>query len=239
MIWVHGGSFAGGSHTVTVAGVRVYDPSAFVQRSVTIGKPVLVVGINYRTGPLGFLASSKLTALNQAHDEPVGNYGLHDQRRAIDWVVRNIVGFGGDPQQITLYGTSAGAASCHYQVLSDWEKRFQRTIIVSATALGLGPASPEQHEALFDGYVAALGLKADQLDIVALLSELPVQKLLDGSKGLNLGPIYKPLIDGDFIKDAPAQRMSNRVKRGPDMMIGSCAYEVCFSPCNIHTIRGL
>ncbi|KAH8691540.1 Alpha/Beta hydrolase protein [Talaromyces proteolyticus] len=226
MIWVHGGAFAGGSHTVIAGGRYVYDPIDFVQKSVEIGKPVMVVGINYRTGPLGFLTSSELAAINKAHGEPVGNYGLHDQLRAVEWVVRFGDGLGGNPKQITLYGTSAGAASVHYHLLSGWECGFQRAILGSGTALGIGPLSSDRHQALFDEYTSRLGLKKDQADLIARLIDIPVEQIVDASNCSDtLGSVYHPLIDVDFIGNAAAQRHSNKKKEGTDIMIGSCDYE--------------
>jgi carboxylesterase type B len=226
MIWVHGGAYAGGSHTVIAGGRYVYDPDDFVRRSVEIGKPVMVVGINYRTGPLGFLTSRELQAINQAHGEPVGNYGLHDQRRAVEWLARFADGFGGDPGQVTLFGTSAGAGSVHYHVLSDWHCAFQGAILASGNAFGLGPQSLDRHQSMFDKYLVRLGLKGSPTEVLTQLTELSVQLLVDGLNCSDLGPVYHPLIENDFIHDPETQRHANAAKKGADLMIGSCDYEV-------------
>ena len=73
------------------------DPTALVEWSVSQGKPVIVVGINYRLGPFGFLYSHDLDAESRSTTSPFnGNYALHDQRLALEWLHRHISGFGGD-----------------------------------------------------------------------------------------------------------------------------------------------
>ena len=108
MLWIHGGALVVGESDS-------YDPV----RLVTKGD-VIVVTINYRLGYFGFLATSGL----DAEGHLAGNYGLLDQQFAMDWVRRNIAGFGGDPTQVTIFGESAGGLS----VLSN---------LVSPTAYGL------------------------------------------------------------------------------------------------------
>ncbi|KAI1771328.1 alpha/beta-hydrolase [Hypoxylon cercidicola] len=93
MFWIHGGAFAGGTGN---------DPTSDGGNLASRGD-VVVVGINYRLSTLGFLA------LNDGVTN--GNYGLADQINAIDWVRNNIKDFGGDPDRITIFGQSAGAAS--------------------------------------------------------------------------------------------------------------------------------
>ncbi|OKP05002.1 Para-nitrobenzyl esterase [Penicillium subrubescens] len=93
MFWIHGGAFTGGSGS---------DPT-FDGGNLASRGDVVVVTINYRLGTLGFLA------LNDGITN--GNYGMADQITALDWVRRNIQDFGGDPNQITIFGQSAGAGS--------------------------------------------------------------------------------------------------------------------------------
>ncbi len=98
MLWIHGGAFSGGfGHEIE------FDGEAFARRGV------ILVTINYRVGLCGFMAHPLLTAENGGKGS--GNYGLFDQLAALQWVRRNIRAFGGDPDNITVFGQSAGAGS--------------------------------------------------------------------------------------------------------------------------------
>lgn len=100
ILWIHGGAFTGGTGSDPT-----FDGSNLASRG-----DVVVVTINYRLGTLGFLA------LNDGLTN--GNYGLADQITALDWVRRNVQDFGGDPDRVTIFGQSAGAASVRALVAS-------------------------------------------------------------------------------------------------------------------------
>ena len=104
MVWIHGGGFTGGAGSL-------YDPSVIVEKGQTI-----VVTINYRLGPLGYLALPGLSAENAKGSS--GNYGLEDQQAALRWVRANIAQFGGNPFNLTIFGESAGGASVCDQIAS-------------------------------------------------------------------------------------------------------------------------
>ncbi|XP_022079650.1 uncharacterized protein LOC110973268 [Acanthaster planci] len=110
MVYIHGGSLVGGEGAL-------YDGSL-----IALQGQVIVVNMNYRLGLLGFLSTGD--------DSAPGNYGLWDQRLAIQWVKGNIANFGGDPDQITIFGESAGGWSVTYQMISPLNDRnlFQRVI---------------------------------------------------------------------------------------------------------------
>jgi carboxylesterase type B len=98
-VWIHGGGFSIGS-----SADRIYNLSDLVNTSQQLHMPVIVASINYRLGVLGFLAGSELAAEGNV------NLGLHDQRLALRWVQENIVAFGGDPENVTIFGESAYSA---------------------------------------------------------------------------------------------------------------------------------
>src|SRR6185503_9727961 len=98
MFWIYGGGFNEGSSSVAV-----YDGTELAK------KGVIVVSVNYRVGPLGFLTHPELT--KESEHQSSGNYGLLDQIAALRWVRDNIAAFGGDPNQVTIFGQSAGALS--------------------------------------------------------------------------------------------------------------------------------
>ncbi|KAL6076543.1 Carboxylic ester hydrolase [Balamuthia mandrillaris] len=117
MVWIFGGSFIMGS-------ANLYDGSDLAAQGV------IVVTINYRLGPFGFLALPELKAENP--DQPTGFYGMLDQRAALQWVQSNIAAFGGDPSQVTVFGESAGGASAAYHLVANRSAGlFQRVLIQS------------------------------------------------------------------------------------------------------------
>lgn len=103
MIWFHGGGW------VTGAGRSdFYGPKHFLDHDVVL------VGVNYRLGPLGFLSTEDMIS--------PGNQGMKDQAQSIRWVHENIRSFGGDPNRVTIFGESAGGASVHYHMISELSK---------------------------------------------------------------------------------------------------------------------
>jgi para-nitrobenzyl esterase len=98
MVWIYGGGFSSGGNTVPL-----YDGEELAK------KGIVVVALNYRVGMLGFLAHPELSAENP--DQTSGNYGILDQIAGLEWVKKNIAAFGGDPDNVTIAGQSAGAFS--------------------------------------------------------------------------------------------------------------------------------
>jgi len=117
MVWIHGGGYTSG-------GALEQDTSRLVQKA-----DVIVVSINYRLGPLGFLAHPALTAESPGDS---GNFGLLDQQAALEWVKANIAQFGGDPGNVTIFGVSAGGNSVWAHMISPKSAGlFQRAISIS------------------------------------------------------------------------------------------------------------
>ncbi|KAJ7089265.1 Alpha/Beta hydrolase protein [Mycena belliarum] len=130
MLWVHGGGDRGYGSS------WVYDGGSIVRKSMLIEKPVIVVTFNFRIGLFGFAASNLIRADNAAAgDVGVGNYALYDQRTAMEWIHRFILEFGGDPNNVTVFGESSGAADILFHLLSkpnEHRPLFHRAIIQSA-----------------------------------------------------------------------------------------------------------
>lgn len=115
IIHIHGGAFVFGQGSD-------WGPKFITTR------PMILVNLNYRLGPLGFLSSSD--------DLIPGNMGLKDQATALKWVQENIQLFGGDPNRVTITGFSAGGASVHLHYMSEWSTNlFQNGISHSGSAL--------------------------------------------------------------------------------------------------------
>ena len=124
MLWIHGGGYTGGFGYETE-----FDGHAFAE------KGVILVTINYRLGMCGFLAHPLLTKENGGKGS--GNYGLFDQLAALKWVKNNIAAFGGDPDNVTVFGQSAGAGSVQSLISSPLAKGYiTRAIIQSGGGLG-------------------------------------------------------------------------------------------------------
>lgn len=131
IVWIHGGSLIrGGSEEA------LYDGTHFAEHGVVF------VSINYRLGPLGWMALPELSA--ESPQGISGNYGLLDQIEALKWVKKNIAAFGGDPDNVTIDGESAGGLSVGYLLASPMARGlFQKAI---GESLGI-QSSPELKEA--------------------------------------------------------------------------------------------
>jgi para-nitrobenzyl esterase len=122
MVWLHGGALVVGESDD-------YDPTKLVEN-----EDVVVVTINYRLGFLGFLAHPALSA--ETNYQGSGDYGWMDQQAALEWVQRNIKNFGGDPDNVTIFGESAGGLSVHAQLASpEAAGLFHRAIVQSGAYL--------------------------------------------------------------------------------------------------------
>ena len=110
MVWIYGGGFYSGTSTLTI-----YDGKILA----SLGD-VIVVSIGYRVGALGFLSLG-------GHREAPGNAGMFDQLMALDWVRQNIDRFGGDPDNVTIFGESAGSVSVSLHLLSPLSQGKVRT----------------------------------------------------------------------------------------------------------------
>lgn len=126
-MWIHGGGLGGGC-----GGDAAFDGEAWVERGV------ILVTINYRLGSLGFLSHPDLSAENPYGAS--GNQGIYDQLAALKWLHANIEAFGGDPDNITVFGQSAGARSTKTLLMSPLTKGLiSRAIIQSGTYLSPKP----------------------------------------------------------------------------------------------------
>lgn len=196
MVWFYGGGlFSGESND--------YDASKLARRGV------IVVTLNYRVGALGFLSQPALNA--EGH--PFANYGIMDQQFALTWVKRNIVAFGGDPDNVTIFGQSGGGTSVMANLVSPLSAGlFQRAINESGTHIA--PMPPAAALKAGEAVAAAAGC-ADQS--AACLRALPVQKVL-ASQGPVVGLVAPdfPVVDGTVITHTAFEAFaSGRFNRVP------------------------
>uniref|UniRef100_A0A3Q3EWC6 Carboxylic ester hydrolase n=1 Tax=Labrus bergylta TaxID=56723 RepID=A0A3Q3EWC6_9LABR len=200
MVYLFGGAFLlGASNDVAILGDSLYDGKEMADRG-----EVIIVTVNYRVGTMGFLSTgdSRLP----------GNYGLWDQHAAISWVRRNIEAFGGNPDNITIFGQSAGAASVSYQMLSPYSKGLFRRAITQC-GVALSPWAHQRNPMIArkvgcwrsdeDEMITCLKM-TDPVDVELFLSLalLPTGVVMDL---LELAPV----IDGDFIPDEPSKLFHN------------------------------
>lgn len=146
-VFIHGGGFMVGSATWPQ-----YDFANFVRLSKAKETPVIAVSLNYRLGAPGFLNSREM---RDAGYKP--NNGIFDQRAALLWVRKHITGFGGDAENITLAGESAGSVSCTYHLQSE-EPLFKRVVLMSGTSLLMSPIPEEAAEKNYRIAMEALDL---------------------------------------------------------------------------------
>lgn len=201
MVWIHGGSFVIGS-----GGSPDYDGQALAEATGAV-----VVTINYRLGPMGFLALGALHDEDPAHPSS-GMYGIEDQRAALAWTRDNIAAFGGDPKNVTIFGESAGGISvCTHLVSPPSQGLFHRAIIESG-ACTTGLATTETTaETQGDALVKALGCDgkspADTLTCIRgkkvdeVLTAMPVSAFNIILGGVSWGTV----VDGLNLTDNPVK----------------------------------
>ena len=162
IVWIYGGAFEVGGAT---------DPQYDCTNLVEENPDVIVVTINYRVSFLGFLHLSHLSDGKDYQD--ASNLGLMDQMMALKWVNENIAGFGGDPDNVTIWGESAGGASCTLLALVKGSHKYFKRVIVQSGAPSQ-TRSEEQAIEITNRFMAELGCKT-----VADLMKLSVEKLTD------------------------------------------------------------
>lgn len=208
MVWIHGGYFNYGG-----GALPHYDGTRLAEEDV------VVVTINYRLGVLGFLGHP---ALSEASPVGVsGNYGLLDQIAALQWIKANIETFGGDPNNITLFGESAGAWSISLLVVSPLAKGlFHRAIAQSGGATGPTPYLKEEKYGKLSGEKAGLNFaKAAGAASLAALRALSVADILKASQ--RAGFYTEPYVDGWFLPDEPRFLMEQGAMHQIPILLGS------------------
>jgi para-nitrobenzyl esterase len=221
MVFIHGGAFIQGASTLPI-----YDGRALAKRGV------VVVSLNYRVGVLGFLATSAL----QQTDGAAGNFGLWDQRLALQWVRDNAAAFGGDPANVTMFGQSAGAASVAIHLVSPGSQSLFDRAIVQSGGGGSNALTQAQAYARYQPAVAALGcagaddvvacLRADSLTVTQLVGAMDAV----ASSGLGL-PAFNPHVDGVMLPSLVATRFSSGNIAAP-LIVGSNADEATLFTAN-------
>jgi para-nitrobenzyl esterase len=217
MVWIYGGGFTGGS-----GGLAWYDGENLAAKG-----PVIVT-FNYRLGSLGFFAHPELA--KESGRNAAGNYGMMDAIAMLQWVKRNIAAFGGDPNNVTIAGESAGAIMVGALVGSPQAKGlFNRAIAQSGGWMGLTMArmqSSADAQAAGAKAVEALGVKT-----IAELRARPLNEL----GGL---PNGRPVIDGYIIPEDLSLTFMNGKQNAVDVLTGSNKDEANFGVCGAAGLAG-
>ena len=203
--WVHGGAYFNGyGHEITM------DGDAWAKRGV------ILVTINYRLGIFGFLAHPELSA--ETSDGTSGNYGTYDQVAALKWVHDYIAQFGGDPDNITVLGQSAGAASIKNLVSSPMSKGFIRNAIIqSGGGISTNAVSEiEQKKAESTGkeFMDKHGYRT-----LKEMRAVPAEELLRIFKEQGMG-LFRPHIDGVLLTESFDVAVRNQHLADASYMIG-------------------
>ncbi|KAG5667648.1 hypothetical protein PVAND_015622 [Polypedilum vanderplanki] len=225
LVYIHGGGFQTGSSS----------PSLYFQPDYLLQKELVIVSFNYRVGAIGFLS------LDDPSLDVPGNAGLKDQRMALKWIKENIKNFGGDPDSITLFGTSAGGASVHYHLISEKSKGlFHRAIAMSGTSLNLNWAHhPRRNYA--ERIARLCGYEGDGSDksVLEFLENADFEKIVEASENILTdeekfqehvvfanGPVVEPYItDHTFIHKSPILMAREAWSKDIDVIFGGTTNE--------------
>ncbi|XP_076248299.1 venom carboxylesterase-6-like [Calliopsis andreniformis] len=219
MLYIHGGSFMTGS-----GGRADFGPDYLLDKNV------LLVTINYRLGIIGFLSTGDKAA--------PGNYGMKDQLLTLKWVKRNIKAFGGNPNNITLFGESAGSASVHLHSLVNISKGyFDRYILQSGLVTygwGFRYDSSYYNKPKIVGILNLCPI-INTYQLVDCLRRVKASNLVKSTKlafsiveqvlAILWGPTVEPDYKGAFITESPVNLIErNEMKESP-LILGNCRNE--------------
>ena len=215
MVWIHGGAFSIGSGSQPL-----YDGSVLARRG-----DVVVVTINYRLGPLGFI---RLADVTNGKIPATGNEGILDQVAALRWVRDNIAEFGGDPGNVTIFGESAGGMSVG-TILAMPSARglFHKAIPQSGASHTGAPVARANRTA--ERVLSKLGVRPGDAGAIRALTpaQLLTGTLLDDGRTPDpeLGMAYQPVADGTLVPRAAIEMVADGSASGVAVMAGSVLEE--------------
>lgn len=192
MMWIHGGANLGGSGS-----------GGFYTDGTLVDHGVLLVTINYRLDVLGYFAHPELARESGRH--AAGNYGLMDQILALQWVHANIARFGGDPNNVTIFGQSAGSMNIGMLIASPLARGlFEKAIGESGSPLFPAPMPRAEAEAASRDFAAEFSIPAGT-DPVKYLRTVPARELIAKASKIQWGHGPRgPVVDGYVLPDSPA-----------------------------------
>jgi para-nitrobenzyl esterase len=209
LVYIHGGAFDSGSGEVLL-----YDGEGLAR------KGIIVVTINYRLGVFGFFCHAGLS--QESPERSCGNYGLLDQIAALAWVKRNIKAFGGDPDNVTVAGQSAGASSVHYLTYSPLAKGLFQRAIAQSGAWDRHTQTPERAQAEARGAELAGKLGGGLADWRAMPADALFEKFR--ASGLQ----FRPIVDGWVLPDQLSALLARSAYADVPLLTGLTADEGSF-----------
>ena len=222
MVWIHGGSFTGGSGSSPI-----YDGTHLAERGVVL------VTVNYRLGRLGFFAHPALTA--EAGAGPVGNYGIMDNIAALKWVRANISAFGGDPANVTAFGESAGGILINFLMTAP-EARGLFAKAISESGFGRSAGVPIRGDADRTGekiglaYAASVGVTGSGSEAAKALRALSAAQLSQPAGGIGAAGQPGPMVDGLVIPEPPPQAFAHGHEAKVPYIAGGNSWEASLFP---------
>ncbi len=225
MVWIYGGGFVGGSSASPNA-----SGAPFAKQGV------ILVNFNYRVGRFGFFA---FPALSREHpDETKGNYAYMDQIAALQWVRRNIGAFGGDPENVTIFGFSAGGVSVHSMLASPQARGlFHKAIVQSGGSRdsvltarpmredGVDPNYPVSAETIGIQFGRSMGIEGTDQAALTKLRGLSAEEVLRGTPAQpgTSAPSYEttPILDGKLVTETAESAYKARRQPRVPLLVGS------------------
>jgi para-nitrobenzyl esterase len=215
MVYIHGGGNQQGSTSLQRGGVVFYDGQSIAEKG-----DVVVVTVQYRVGPLGFLALPQLAAKTAYKGS--GNYGLLDQIQALKWVRDNIERFGGDPKKVTIFGESGGAVDVCMLIASPLAKGlFGQAIMQSGACVAATRAAGEKEGLEF---LAEQGCDTDPDPLTCLHQKTPEQLVANLSSPFSGGLVdmgMQPTVDGWVLPKLPLAIISAAEHNKVPFIVGS------------------
>ena len=210
MVWIHGGGFFSGA-----GDEKRHDGETLAE------KGVVLVHLNYRLGLLGFLAHPELTA--ESEHKSSGNYGLLDQIAALQWVKENIRAFGGDPENVTIFGESAGALSVTALMASPLTNGLFQKAIGESGGFFLETNVPMLSLTAAEARGKELGKQLGRTSIAELRAVDPQ----DLSKiQTDQSPSFAPIVDGYVLPAKPSEIFASGRQQNVPLLAGWNSAEV-------------
>lgn len=237
LVFIHGGAnIIGSAREELAADAPIYDGADLATRGDAI-----VVTLQYRLGPLGFLSLPELDA--ESPSGTSGNQGLLDQVAALQWVHDNIAAFGGDPSRVMVFGESAGGVNTCMMIATPLSEGLMHAALIQSGGCGAAPKAAAQ---MGGGEAATLlGCAGDdRLACLRDLDPLEIMERASGSVGIGaapdqegLGLSWGPIVDGHVIPTPPLQRFAAGEHASIPVVVGSNADEMASRTLNRVTVE--